>query len=284
MSIVSGTTYAISFFIKEGSYNNVSIPFQGSKMNATISIDFDAETASASGSDVVSGTEFMEPYANGWYRVGFNGTPDADGNMDMYVAIGPNGVSGYTGDGVSYTDFYGFQCEAASYATSYIPNHGESGGVTRAADSCSVTGASDVIGGTSGTIFFDVVMNESLTNTNYKQFFYYTDSGANQTYMYVSDTNYIVGNPNLGNIISSTQLQAGERYKIAVTYATNSFKMYINGSEDATSSSGTPKDNENIISIGSYSGLSEFNEFGFKQYAHFQEVLSDAELATLTTL
>jgi hypothetical protein len=127
-------------------------------------------------------------------------------------------------------------------------------------------------------------MNESLTNTNYKQFFYYTDSGANQTYMYVSDTNYIVGNPNLGNIISSTQLQAGERYKIAVTYATNSFKMYINGSEDATSSSGTPKDNENIISIGSYSGLSEFNEFGFKQYAHFQEVLSDAELATLTTL
>jgi len=179
---------------------------------------------------------------------------------------------------------YGAQLEAGSYATSYIPNHGESGGVTRAADTCSVTGVSDVIGGTSGTIFFDVTMSESLTNSNYKQFFYYTDSGSNQTYMYVSNTNYIVGNPNLGNITSTTQLQAGERYKIAVTYATNSFKMYINGSEDATSSSGAPKDNENIISIGSYNGASEFNEFTFNQYAHFQEALSDSELATLTTL
>ena len=57
------------------------------------------------------------------------------------------------------------QVEAsASYATSYIPNHGTTGGVTRAADSCSVTGVSDVIGQTEGTLFLDV--NED-GNTNY---------------------------------------------------------------------------------------------------------------------
>jgi hypothetical protein len=234
-------------------------------------------------SNVGNGIADIQPYSNGWYRVSLTLTSTATSSAGYWgIGLALNSATSYLGVASSGINMYGIQLEAGSYPTSYIPTYSVS--ATRASDACYKTGISSLIGGTSGTIFFDVVMNESLTNTNYKQFFYYTDSSANQTYMFVSAANYIVGNPNLGNITSSTQLQAGERYKIAVTYATNSFKMYVNGSQDATSSSGTPIDNENILSIGSYSGSSEFNEFGFKQYAHFKEVLSDSELATLTTI
>jgi hypothetical protein len=240
----------------------------------TMSIWAKAGTASQISIDI--GNESAPTYdlTSEWQRFQVTSTPSSSTHIDITMPTASVG---------EYIYIYGLQLEAGSYVSSYVPTYGSA--ATRGAELCKKTDINDVIGGTQGTIFFDVTMSESLTNTNYKQFFYYTDSGGtNQTYMYVSNTNYIVGNPNLGNIISSTQMEAGQRYKIAVTYATNSFKMYVNGSQDATSSSGTPKDNENIISIGSYNGTSEFNEFTFNQYIHFKEVLSDSELATLTTL
>jgi hypothetical protein len=179
-------------------------------------------------------------------------------------------------------EVYGAQLELGSYATSYIPTYGTS--VTRNAERPYVNNINSVIGGTEGTIFFDITTNKTLTSTNYKQFFYYTDSNASQAYMYVSNNNYIVCNPNLGNITSNTQLVADTQYKIAITYRANDFKLYINGSQDTTSTSGSVIDAENIISIGSYIGNSEFNEFRFNSYMHFQQVLSNEELAALTTI
>ena len=70
-----------------------------------------------------------------------------------------------------------------SYATSYIPNHGTTGGVTRAADSCSVTGVSDVIGQTEGTLFLD--FNED-GNTKYSiegHFLFPTGLITNRVYL-----------------------------------------------------------------------------------------------------
>ena len=50
-------------------------------------------------------------------------------------------------------DVYGFQHEAGSYPTSYIPTYGSS--VTTSQDNCYKTGISDLIGQTQGTFFFD---------------------------------------------------------------------------------------------------------------------------------
>ena len=213
-----------------------------------------------------------------WQRIEYTFTPTASSG-GFWLVNTP--IGGLNLDLLAY----GAMLEQnASYKSSYIPNHGTSGGVTRAADSCSVTGASDVIGGTSGTIFFDIKTNKTLTSTNYKQFFYYSGVNSASSYMYISGNNYIVGNPSLGNVVSGTQLEADTQYKVAITYKQNDFKLYINGSLSATRTSGSVIDAVDITSIGSYNGVSEFNEFQFNQYAHFQEVLSDSELATLTTL
>ena len=177
---------------------------------------------------------------------------------------------------------WGVQVEAGSYPTSYIPTLGAS--VTRVADAASKTGISALIGGTSGTIFFEIKTNKTLTSASYKQFFYYTDASASQSYMYLNGSNYLVTNLTLGNFTGSLQFQADTTYKVAIAYATNDFKLYVNGVEYGSSTSGTTINAENILSLGSYIGSSEFNEFVFAQYLHFQTRLSNTQLAELTTL
>jgi hypothetical protein len=154
--------------------------------------------------------------------------------------------------------------------------------VTRGADAAIKTGISALIGGTSGTIFFEIKTNKTLTGAGYKQFFYYTDASSAQAYFYLNGSNYLVTNANLGNFTGSLQFQADTTYKVALAYATNDFKLYVNGVERGSSASGTPIDAVNLLSLGSYAGSSEFNEFVFSQYIHFPTRLSNSDLAALT--
>ena len=85
-----------------------------------------------------------------WQREDLQFVGGSSSNL-IYVVDSRNG----TEDTATDFEVYGAQVEAGSYATSYIPNMGESGGVTRAADSCSVTGASDVIGQSEGVVFVE---------------------------------------------------------------------------------------------------------------------------------
>ena len=282
-------------------YNNTAVSPEGVQNAATISFGGSADSRAFLSVSASSSTYIFSIYAKSStskkFRFRISGSGGTQYSADLtttsewkrfeFEYTGDISVVGLTNESSAAggsVNFYGFQAESGSYVSSYIPNHSGTGGVTRAADSCSVTGASDVIGGTSGTIFFDIKTNKTLTSTNYKQFFYYSGVNSASSYMYISGNNYIVGNPSLGNIVSGTQLEADTQYKVAITYKQNDFKLYINGSLSATRTSGSVIDAVDITSIGSYNGVSEFNEFQFNQYAHFQEVLSDSELATLTTL
>jgi len=223
--------------------------------------------------------------ANGWYRISINyvvtGTYATAGISILDTNVNARYES-YVGDGTSGVYIWGCQYEQSSYPTSYIPT--TSASATRVADACSKTGISSLIGGTSGTVFFDIKTNPVLTSENYKQFFYYTDSSANQGYMYLNSGNGIITNPPFGNLSSSITLSPNTRYKIALTYANNDFALYVNGVSVATASSGTPLNFENLLSLGNYQGTSEFNQFVFNQYTHFPSRLTNAELASLTTI
>jgi hypothetical protein len=150
------------------------------------------------------------------------------------------------------------------------------------ADECTKNGIGALIGGTSGTVFFDITTNPVLSSANYKQFCYYLDSSAAQSYMYLDTLNQIRTNTNWGSLGYSTAFQPNTRYKVALVYAPNDFALYINGVSVATASSGTPKDNVNI-SIGQLTGT-ENCEFVFNQYTHFKSRLTNAELVSLTTI
>ena len=210
-----------------------------------------------------------------WTRITHNFTAAATSNtLLLFTNSGSAPASSYL--------LYGFQMEASAYPTSYIPTYGAA--ATRGADGCSKSGIGSLIGGTSGTVFFKIKTNKTLTNALYKQFFYYQSAAAEQAYMYINSGNVIITNPNFGSITSSVVMTADTTYKVAIAYANNDFKLYINGAEAGSSTSGTPIDAVAISDIGSYAGASEFNEMVFEQYLHFQTRLTNAQMAELTTL
>lgn len=276
----SGTTSncSNSIYAKKGNTRYFAFRNFGDSGGAHDVFDFDTETWTNNGGGVLS----YDVMGNGWYRLKSKNS-DAIGNY--YISFFPaENTSGTENATVTnkYVYVWGAQAELGSYPTSYIPT--TSAAVTRNADAISKTAISALIGGTSGTVFFDIKTNPVLTSDNYKQFFYYTDSSANQGYMYLNSSNVIITNSSLGNLSSSTTLSSNTRYKIALTYANNDFALYVNGASVATALSGTPFNFINLLSLGSYNGASEFNQFVFNQYTHFPLRLTNAELAQLTTL
>ena len=222
--------------------------------------------------------------ANGWYRISINyvvtGTYATAGISILDTNVNARYES-YVGDGTSGVYIWGCQYEQSSYPTSYIPTTSSS--ATRVADACFKTGIGALIGGTSGTVFFDIKTNPVLSSSNYKQFCYYFTSGGAQSYMYLNSANQLSTNSNWGSFVfSATPLVANTRYKVALVYAPNDFALYVNGVSVATASSGTPLNNADIT-IGQLAGT-EMCEFVFNQYTHFPSRLTNAELASLTTI
>ena len=280
-SLTIGQPFVCSFFIKlnqsfnsNAGQNIIDLRLGGSALWARPTVRINLVTGSVTeiqNASYLSSTN----YGNGWFRITFGAIPTGTTNATQLQT-----PTGTTMDGGSFY-IWGLQGEAnATYATSYIPTLGAA--VTRGNDFASKSSINALIGGTSGTIFFEIKTNKTLTSTNYKQFFYYTDASGAQAYMYLNSSNTLVLNPSLGTISSSINLAADTVYKVAVAYATNDFKLYINGVERGSSTSGTSINAVNLLSLGSYQGTSEFNEFVFLQYIHFPTRLSNSDLAALT--
>jgi hypothetical protein len=231
-------------------------------------------------------TSSIEDYGNNWYRCSI--TFANSGTLaipHIYIAEANSSVSVSNPDGVKGINIYGAQLEAGSYATSYIPNHSGTGGVTRAADSCSVTGVSDVIGQTEGTLFveFDILTTgEDMAIMN----LYNETTPANSIYFYLNSSNVLsayVDNSGTQASPSSGVLTKGV-YKAAIAYKANDFAFYINGSLVGSDVSGSVP-TCGAIRMENYNAVPTYQEkTAIKQMALFQERLTNAELATLTTL
>jgi len=275
----SGTTYSV--FVKKGTANFIQFGFYDTDFHGfVVNTTTWATTHTFGSASLFTATN----YGNGWYRLSMYKAAASNTIYASVAVCGNSTGANYNGTGSLTAYFWGAQIEGSNsaYATSYIPTLGTS--VTRVAEDLEKASVNSLIGGTSGTIFFEIKTNKTLTNALYKQFFYYQDASSAQAYMYLASNNLIVTNPPLGSITSSIALQADTTYKVAIAYAPNDFKLYINGVERGSSTSGTPINAVNILSIGSYQGSSEFNEMSFAQYLHFKTRLSNSDLATLTTL
>ncbi len=267
--IPAGTsTYSV--FVKAGTGQI----FRLFTSNNAFLVDFNLITQEIT-ETIGSGT--IKSYGNGWYRCTATGTTPS-GDVIQFIFPNNNNETIY---------IWGAQFEAGSYATSYIPNHGETGGVTRAADSCSVTGASDVIGQTEGTLYMDFTFDghfdafaefgifASLAN----RYALYTYDSTNTLRGYLIASNSTIFETNV-----SDALVVGQRYKAAFAVKSGEIAVYING-ESKYTNTGTFSFNESLdeYKFSAYGGVTKWNQ-KTHQTIVFNERLTNEELATLTTL
>jgi hypothetical protein len=158
---------------------------------------------------------------------------------------------------------YGAQCEEASYPSSYIPNHGESGGVTRAADTItSGTITAPLSGGY--TAFIEL---ETLSTSVYNQI-QFRETAANYVLRIGNQINVGAG--------STIQTNTTGMNKFALQVSSGgAYELFKNGSSVATGT-GITHDIELI--------KTDLAGQDVKQIAVFNEALTDAECVTLTTL
>ena len=286
LNVAANGNLVFSIYAKKGEYSVLQLT---DAVDGNLYANFDLENGVFGNYN--NCTPSIEDAGDGWHRclIFWNTTQPSINKVRISIAESKTQgrLVNFAGNGTDGLYLFGAMLEQnATYATSYIPNHGESGGVTRAADSCSVTGVSDVIGQTEGVIFMDFVWDNS------------TASSADYPIMvYGSDTSNFVGlntNTNANQMlvysggsavaaIGGGSFVIGQRYKIAMAYKVNDFVYYINGEQKGTDTAGAvPVGLANVRTESPFGGKKTGQKT--RQITFFKERLSNAELATLTTL
>jgi hypothetical protein len=182
---------------------------------------------------------------------------------------------------------WGAQLETGSVATSYIPT--TAGTASRSADVISVSGAvSGSIGQTEGTMYVEVETRVTA-GTAAKRIL--TISNGNDTGNRISigkqADDAFIGSILSGGVaqaaITSTTNQSGS-FKIALAFAANDAVLYINGTQIGTDTSlGVPSGLNRVDFGQSAANAAQFND-RIRAAALYTTRLTNAELATLTTL
>ena len=202
------------------------------------------------------------------------------------VTIIADGTSEYpriqfSGTGSLYA--WGFQVEEGSYATSYIPTSGST--VTRSADVANNSGNADLFNDSEGVLYAEIA---ALANDSTNRAIAISDgTTSNVVRFYYSVTdNRIVGNvKSSGSTVFSYNnvlTDATDFIKVAVSYKANDFKMYVDGVQVSTDTSGAVP--TGLVELVFDNGASADDFLGkTKELAVFKEALTDAELENLTS-
>ena len=232
--------------------------------------------------NVGSSTEAeIEDYGNGWYRIVakfVSGT--FTGGPRLYkITSGTSGWASGGGDAGSYY-MWGGQQEVGAFQTSYIPT--TSSTVTRTQEDCNVSSATNLIGQTQGTLYAE--FNKSA-DANYTIIEVNLNDSTGDRILLYGKTNGLQvivsngGTTNVNQFISYTIL---ENNKAALTYQNNDLELYVNGSSVWTWTSATIPSSLNYIALVDNNLSSNLSIT--KMIALFKEILSDTELAALTTI
>ena len=222
-------------------------------------------------------TATITPAGNGWYRLTYY--RNVAGVYQFFKPIDSNGSAVGTASGTDGALIYGAQLESGKYSTSYIPNNGESAGVTRLKDLCIQTPISGIIGQTEGVVFMDFIAQNS---TGFSQSHFWLGVSGNEIgffggsqFIFYSSGGVSI---NGGNIVSGT------RYKVAFGYKANDYVAYINGSQVGSDTSATVPATLSGLSVNSYFNGIEVQKKNINNFKLYNAKLSNSELEALTTI
>jgi len=186
--------------------------------------------------------------------------------------------------GVTLTEYlvYEAQNEVGTYATSNIPT--TTTAVTRTQDTCSKTGISSLINSVEGVFYAEI---SALANNNVNRYISLSDGTLNnRVVLRFSTINEISG------FVVSGTTQASFSYavnilninKVALKWKQNDFALWVNGVEVGTDYVGNSPSSLSLLRFQDAINNTQEFEGKCQNLMIFPSALSDAELATLTTI
>jgi hypothetical protein len=290
IAVTSGNKYTASFFLKAAGYTTSAIRMGVGALwtgGTGPTVEFDLVALTGTVVDGSGVTFTIEDYGNGWRRCSVTGTCVTSGNTaySLYVKQ----YNAYIGSGTDGVYAWGANITATDYLQSYIPTYGAS--VTRLAEVCGKTGISSLIGQTEGVLFAEINTNTDSTDKVFSINNGISGSGNSRLWMGYSTASknvYALGyvNNTLQFVFSKTMTDESIFVKIACKYAVNDAAFYVNGVQEGTDTSALAFSGLNSFNfnIGTGAGAAANFYGNVKQILIFPTVLTDAQLAELTTL
>ena len=283
IAVINGTTYTQSVFVKRGNIDFFSVGYfiVG---GATGRVIYNLNTKLVTNSSNITSSSITD-FPNGWVRISITYTANATNtNYAAYFHTKNSGAVNYNGNGTGFTEIWGAQLEAGSYATSYIPTTTAS--VTRNADIASKTGISSLIGQTEGTLFVEM---KALVNGGVVRVISLSD-GTTQNRITIEDyssADFIVSRVTSAN--AQVAFMVGSPFpqniyrKIAVKYKLNDCAIFINGVKIAFDTSVNMPISLSDLRFDSGAGAEVYNG-NVKTLAIYKTALTDDECIQLTTI
>ena len=232
----------------------------------------------------------IELMADGYYNISLSVQKNTDTDLIAYIYLAENitdtiATATYTGDGTSGVYIYGAQLEQGSYATSYIPNFGNSAGATRVADVCNNGGNEQVINSTEGVLYAEIsaLANDGTNRTigilgdssNLIELAY--RNTTNQLRVLIKSSNVFVVN------FQHTLSDITSYNKIALKYKNNDCSLWINGLKVLTDTSANMPSGLSELNFNRFDGAEDF--YGnVKDLRLYNTALTDSELTALTKI
>jgi len=264
--------HCLSVFAKAAERNWVYLEFFTGATSFTSFFDLSSGTI---GTSAAGNNAKIENYGNGWYRLSISRAAGSGTSFFVAGLATADNTPSYTGNGTSGAYFYGAQLEAGAYPTSYIPTTSSS--ATRVADACFKDGLS-VFGTNQGTFFVDSIGPKFQTAAQYL-FDLSDNSAGNRFALYSVANNELSLYTNTGNNFSADVFA---RNKIAISWNGTTCKLYMNGTQMLNIS--CPTSNPTSINLNSRFNDVEFGDCQFNEVVCFPTALTNAELASLTTI
>jgi hypothetical protein len=287
-TVSAGTKYTGSVFLKADQLAFASLRANAYDGGTAGQQYFELSGAGTKGTASNLDDSKIEAYPNGWYRCSITWTQGAGDTSFTFIIYVADSISNNNVDldGSSSIFVWGAQVEASPIATSYIPTTTAS--VTRNKDDISLTGASDLIGQSEGTLYVEVDwrlatgVGQYLLSANNGTFqnriFIYNNGSPVQLRMAAVADNSII----LDQGVDSSGFSGIQ--KIAFAYADSDFELYRNGSsiDDSTSGSLASLATLTDIDIGQAQGIFQAN-MHIRAVALYKTRLTDDQLADLTS-
>jgi hypothetical protein len=283
--VSNGTAYSQSWYVKY--FNNQWVQLNRGQEGSGY-LNFDLINGVVGNTGGITNYE-ISVMPNGWYRISINyvvtGTFATAGISILKTNINARYES-YVGDGTSGVYIWGCQYEQSSYPTSYIPT--TTAAVTRNADVISKTGISSLIGQTEGTLYAEVDLSIQSEAGLFRRILMISNgTETDSTYLRVTSGNivqFVSFDGTVQTLINSISSISGN-VKIAATYKTNEFKLYINGVLQGTDLLGSIPATRSILRVGNSDALISAHNLNdrIELATLFQTALTNDQCIDLTT-